>query len=329
MESFQELEIRLAEWSGCDPAQMVVCSSGTAALHLVFEALALPQGSEVLMSDFNMIACPRAAVMAGLKPKFLDCNTRLLIDQIVMTVTPLENTKAILATHIYGRQCNMDNVCKFADWNFLKVVEDLAESHGVRPHRYTDAATWSFFKNKIIFGEEGGAAYFKNLEHAALARRLRNMGFTEDHDFTHVPRGHNYRMANCCAELILKSLSDFQKNIEARREIESWCDEFCPPAWKMPPRQSPWVYDMHIPDLTENKQNEIVRRLQAVKIPARHAFKQMSKQLEFYNPEAMERNAVARRMSREVIYLPLTPGLLSRSKIKMLRAFKLIQELVG
>lgn len=80
MEAYQRLEKEWAEFNGLDSAGMVACSSGTAALHLALEAFRLPPGSEVLVPDYTMVACPRAVAMAGLTPVFVDCDKRLLMD---------------------------------------------------------------------------------------------------------------------------------------------------------------------------------------------------------------------------------------------------------
>lgn len=84
MESYQQLELQWAEFNDLDPAGMVVCASGTAALHLALESLQLPPGSEVITGDFNMIAVPRAIAMAGLTPVFVDCDERLLMDLVLL-----------------------------------------------------------------------------------------------------------------------------------------------------------------------------------------------------------------------------------------------------
>lgn len=80
MEPYQLLEREFAEWNDLDPAGMVACSSGTAALHLALEAFRLPQGSKVIVPDYTMVAVPRAVTMAGLKPVFADCDERLNMD---------------------------------------------------------------------------------------------------------------------------------------------------------------------------------------------------------------------------------------------------------
>jgi dTDP-4-amino-4,6-dideoxygalactose transaminase len=185
----------------------------------------------------------------------------------------------------------------------------LAEAHGVAPHPDTEAACWSFYRNKIVCGEEGGAASFNrdvaNL--AALARRLRCHGFTEEHDFWHSPGGHNYRLANSLAAIIIDSLRSSRPRLEARRRAEAAYDRLCPDAWRMPPRDAPWVYDLRVPGMTRARQDRVVRSLNEAGVGARHGFKPLSQQPE-YRPLRRGTGPVADRASGEVIYLPINPG---------------------
>ena len=253
-----------------------------------------------------MIACARAVTLAGLEPVFVDCGDDLLMVPHLFDNNWLPtDVKAIMAVHIYGRQCDMESVNLIARYNDdMPVIEDLAEAHGVKPHQSTDAACWSFYRNKIIAGEEGGAVAFKNPDHAALARQLRSLGFTDAHDFNHVPRGHNYRMSNVHARLIIDSLGKVGVNLMKRRAAEAEYNALCPTEWRMPPRDAPWVYDIKIPGMTADRQTELVRRLNDAGIAARHAFKPLSSQ-----PEYREARYVGTRrayaLAREVIYLPL------------------------
>ncbi|MCK9570792.1 DegT/DnrJ/EryC1/StrS family aminotransferase, partial [Candidatus Pacearchaeota archaeon] len=186
MEPYQELEFRFGEWIG-NP-NTVACSSGTAALHLALEALQLPIHSCVMVPEFTMVACARAVTMAGLHPIFIDCGDDLLLDTKVMQSKTVRHQSAIMPVHIYGRRCSMKAIIDHAKTNNLAVVEDMAEIHGVNPHPESDAACWSFYKNKIVHGEEGGMVAFKEAKHADKARQLRSLGFTQAHDFAHIPR---------------------------------------------------------------------------------------------------------------------------------------------
>lgn len=317
LEPHVQLEAEWADFAGCRPQQVVACSSGTAALHLALEALQLPQGAEVLLPDLTMVACARAVALAGLTPAFVDCGDDLLVQDWPVD----DRTAAVMAVHVYGRKADMeavhrvagrrprrDGACPRAGSQYVAVVEDLAEAHGVQPHPQTDAACWSVYRNKIVAGQEGGVVCFRDPERARLARSLRSLGFTDAHDFQHVPRGHNYRMSSAHAEAVLPSLRAVHDNLRARRVVEAEYDRHCPVEWRMPRRDVVWVYDLRLPGLDHERQTAVVRALQAAGIAARHCFRPMSRQEEFHRCRLVGGDNAA-KLAREVIYLPAWPGM--------------------
>lgn len=323
MEDYLELENLIAEWSKAkSPKHVVACSSGTAALHLALEALELPPDSYVIVPDFTMVACARAVVLAGLRPIFIDCNqgdmlaTSSIIRDLGMGYNP--GISAVMLVHVYGRHHFLDSMTNAViRENGWKVIEDLSEAHGLAPQSITDAACWSFYKNKVIAGEEGGAIRFSDELTAAKARCLRSLGFTDNHDFYHEPRGMNYRLANCLARLVLNSFAGFKDNVEKRRIVaDCYLDEInrLKVSGKLKGRiervfrDVNWVYDFRLPGLTKENQDKIVGWLNKEGIPARHAFKPMSSLPEFRRyPRYGGTNAY--RASREVIYLPIDPNM--------------------
>ena len=286
VQPYEELEKKWAEWNHLDPVGMVVCSSGTAALHLALECVF--QHQEVYTSDYNMIAVPRAIKLSGKFPRFSDHDVP----------DPHWPKIGHIVVHVYGRK----------PWRVYPdstVIEDLAEAHGISPREETNAACWSFYKNKIVAGEEGGAVWFRDPYHAVIARELRSLGFTPDHNYRHRPRGHNYRLSNCHAELILRSLAKVDDNIKRRQDGVGWMDEFIPEQWKQPPRDANWVYDLRIPGLKRNQMTEIVRLLNEWGIGARHGFYPMTGQEEFRDETGPKRNPNAWLAADEVFYLPI------------------------
>ena len=346
MQLFEQLEKEWAEFNSLDPRGMVACSSGTAALHLALEAFRLPQESEVVVPDFTMVACARAVTLAGLTPVFVDCDERLLIDSSLLEHLVGDSSQVtgkvgvIMSVHLYGRRQNMDWITQAPIRCNPYFVEDLAEAHGIRPHEDTNAACWSFYKNKIVAGEEGGAVWFRDPTHAALARQLRSLGFTDAHDFDHVPRGHNYRMSNLHAKAILgceedgtktwlgieQSLAHYSDNVHRRRQIEGWYEKYCPTEWRMPARDAVWVYDLRIPGMTRDEQLEVVKALNGVGIAARMSFLPMSNQAEYAGCRRVTADgpeSPAYAASREVFYLPVRPGETTEADCR--RAFDVIQ----
>jgi len=310
MQPYERLERDFAKWAGFEPEQMVVCSSGTSALHLAAEAMGL-RDSRCAMPDFTMIACPRAVSMAGMRPAFVDCKKDLTIDVDKLhdacekgRFEGVNDVAAIMPVHVYGRSCDMPAIADLAGKYDLRVIEDLAEAHGLPPHPNTDAACWSFFRNKVIAGEEGGAVAFKDAKHAAHARQLRSLGFTDAHDYTHVPRGHNYRLANSLASLIGTSLERVRENVARRWIAYGEWDRACPEEWKMTLPEVPWVYSLRVPGMWSELQTSIVSALRKRGFEARHGFKPCRRQEEYRSlpiPDEWESD----RAAREVIYLPV------------------------
>lgn len=296
VEQYQILESELAMFTML-PFN-AVCSSGTAALHLALEALRLPLGSRVAVPDFTMIACARTVAMAGHVPVFVDCNE----DGLMKLDAVPSNVRAVMVVHVYGRQVKIG---EYTIPRSVCVVEDMAELHGLQPHWSTMAACWSFYRNKIVAGEEGGCVASADSTVVGRAKTLRNMGFTERHDYTHVPRGCNYRLSNANAELIRLSLRRFQESFNWRAERAALFDAACPPEWKMPPRASNWVYDFRVKSMKYHAQDAVVKKLQEAGIAARHAFKPMTSQSEFSACE-LHGGETAYKLSQEVVYLPLS-----------------------
>ena len=312
MQPFEELEQKWAEFNKLDPAGMVACASGTAALHLALEVLPIPKRGEVLVPDYTMIACARACTLAELTPVFIDCDDRLCVDKYLFEEQKNGTPHAVMPVAVYGRKVSED-VFYHADQYNLYVIEDLAEAHGVRPNKVTDAACWSFYRNKIVCcpDGEGGAVWFKKPAHANVARELRSLGFTAAHDYTHTPRGHNYRLSNPHAVGILQNLNWYKLHRNRRLESVYNYDRVCPEKWRMSERDAPWVYDVRVPGMTRARMGAAVRALNAAGVGARMGFYPMSMQEE-YRDSTLFYDKVAPRSyaaAAEVFYLPvLTEG---------------------
>ena len=312
MQTFEVLEKKFGEWIKND--NTVAVSSGTSALHLACEVMnqfySMGQDASIVIPEFTMVACPRAAAMARFRPSFVDCNDALLMDDTDI------NEEVVMAVHIYGRKVDVQYLID----NRCDVIEDLAEAHGINPHPSSFAGCWSFYKNKQIHGEEGGMIAFRDKEMAALARQLRSLGFDSNHNYMHVPRGINARMSNLHAEPILHSLSIINQVNEIRATQSVKYDALLPAAWRMPARDVHWVHDIRIPGLTSDPQDYIVKECRRRGLEARHGFKPMSSQPEFHG--GVRQNFLnAFRLSQEVIYLPLGESLSLRDIVKNAETF--------
>lgn len=330
MQAYETLEKNLEQWCGLPTA---VCSTGTAALHLALEALRLPLGSKVIVPEYTFVACARAVSMAGLTPVFVDVKSDdLTLDpELVKRACDQWEIRAIMAVHAYGRRCDMDALISIADAQDCFMIEDLAEAHGIPVHPSTDAACWSFYRNKIIAGEEGGAVASRLADVIERVKCLRSQGYRPGEFWNHEPRGVNARMTNAQASKILVSLMNFPQSRSDRETIEGWNNAECPKAWRMENRDVLWLYDFRIKGFSNSTQREIVTRLNQAGIYARPGFRPLSS-MDEYNEKCeklVERERYASEAEwgwREVIGLECSPGVTTKDKVR--RAWEIIRSVV-
>ena len=295
---FKVLENKFSEYIGTEGC--VTVNTGTAALHVALEALQLPKDSEVIVPQFTMIATAWAVYYSRLKPVFVDCDDSLLIDVNKIEENITKNTKVIMVTHVYGRVVNMDSVVALANKYNLRIIEDAAEAHGCTFNNKMvgsyDIGCFSFYRNKIICGEEGGAVTSNDREYLKVVEDMKCMSFGSKHNYMHDRIGFNYRMTNGQAKLILQSLENVDKNIEIRRQNADLYDSILHTDYHMPKRDVPWVYDIKI----EN--NDIVDILKQKGIAARHGFKPVSTCAPFMSNKNTEKS---KYYSKKIMYLPV------------------------
>ncbi|MFJ4923926.1 DegT/DnrJ/EryC1/StrS family aminotransferase [Streptomyces sp. NPDC088725] len=286
-----------------DAAHGVACSSGTTALTLALRALGVGPGDEVIVPEFTMIASAWAVTYVGATPVFVDCGDDLNIDVSLIEEKITPRTKVIMPVHIYGRRCDMDKIMDLAyDYN-LRVVEDSAEAHGVRP--VGDIACFSLFANKIITAGEGGICVTNDERLADQMAHLRAMAFTKDHSFLHKKLAYNFRMTNMQAAVALGQTEQLDTILKTRRDIERRYDEGLrgiEGITLMPPRDVLWMYD-----LRAERREELRDFLAAEGIETRLFFKPMSRQPGYYDADWPSLNAS--RFAEDGFYLPTHTGL--------------------
>lgn len=226
MEIYKKFESEFAKFAGKKYA--VALNSGTSALHLGLLALGVGKGDEVIVPDFTFVACAFAVTYTGAKPVFVDCGKDMLIDPKLIEAKITKKTKAIMPVHLYGRKCNMKAIMKIAKKHNLKVIEDVSEAHGIKLSN-SDVAIYSLQSSKIINSQEGGVLVSNNKNLVDKVIHLK--GLSNDGKYYHDVIGFNYRMPNAIAELALKSLKNYKKNIKIRNKIAKSRGFDCDVAW--------------------------------------------------------------------------------------------------
>lgn len=157
----REFEREFAAFTGC--SHSVALANGTVALELALYALGIGSGDEVIVTPRTFIASASCCVMRGAVPVMADvdkASQNITADTIRSKITP--RTKAIIAVHLAGWPCEMDEIMTLAQEYGLKVIEDCAQCHGAtyrgRPvGSLGHIAAFSFCQDKIMTtGGEGG-----------------------------------------------------------------------------------------------------------------------------------------------------------------------------
>jgi dTDP-4-amino-4,6-dideoxygalactose transaminase len=154
-------EREFAEFAGCKHA--IALANGTVALECALKALGIGPGDEVVTTSRTFIASASSAVMLGARPVMADVDRdsqNITAESIRRVLTP--RTKAIIAVHLAGWPCEMDEILGLARERGIWVIEDCAQAHGAsykgRPvGSLADVAAFSFCQDKIMTtAGEGG-----------------------------------------------------------------------------------------------------------------------------------------------------------------------------
>ena len=157
----RQFEREFADFVGCRHA--VALANGTVALEAALRALGVGPGDEVVTSSRTFIASASCAVAVGARPVMADVDREsqnLTAETVRSALTP--RTKAIIAVHLAGWPCEMDELLELANQHGLKLIEDCAQAHGATYKGRVvgsigHAAAFSFCQDKIMTtAGEGG-----------------------------------------------------------------------------------------------------------------------------------------------------------------------------
>jgi perosamine synthetase len=218
-----EFENQFAEFIGVPHA--IAVSNGTVALHLSLITLGIGPGDEVIVPTLTYIAAVNSIAYTGATPVFVDSvRETWQVDpaDVLRKITP--RTKAIMAVHLYGHPCQMDELQEIATEHNLFLVEDSAEAFGTRfkgkmAGSFGDISCFSFFGNKTITTGEGGMVVSNDQTLAQRARHFKGQGLAAHREYWHDVIGYNYRMTNICAAIGLAQLERANEFLASKREL--------------------------------------------------------------------------------------------------------------
>ena len=213
-----DLELKLKEYLGVN--HLLYLGNGTVALQIAIKALGLK--GEIITTPFSYVATTSSIVWEGCEPVFVDIDKKSLnIDPALIEAAITEKTTAILATHVYGNPCDVEQIEKIAKKHGLKVIYDGAHAFGVKYKgrsifEYGDISTASFHATKVFHTIEGGAVVSNEPELIKSMSRLRNFGHLGPEAFEGI--GINGKNSEFHAAMGLANLKHIDSVLALRKE---------------------------------------------------------------------------------------------------------------
>lgn len=235
-----ELEQRLCALTGAKYA--VVCSNGTAALHLACMAAGVHEGDEVITTPITFAASANCALYCGARPVFADINAETYnISPGSVREHMSDAVRAVVAVDYTGQAAELDELLSICEEQGARsgrkvyLIEDGAHSIGTRYKgrgvgSIADMTTFSFHPVKTVTGGEGGAVLTNSEELYERLLLLRAHGITRkpellEHEphgtwyYEQIALGFNYRMTDIQAALIISQLDKLPAFQKRRKEI--------------------------------------------------------------------------------------------------------------
>lgn len=205
-------------------AHAVGVGNGTDAIFLIFRALDIGPGDEVITSPLSAAFSALAIQMAGARPVFADIDPdRLTLDPRAVEAAITPRTKAIMPVHLYGQPADMAAFAAIAARHNVALVEDAAQSQlatcdGRPIGSIGIAAATSFYPTKNLGAlGDGGAILTKDAALADRLKRLRNGG--QSKRYHHDEPGVNTRLDEMQAAILRARLQRLAGWTTRRRAI--------------------------------------------------------------------------------------------------------------
>jgi dTDP-4-amino-4,6-dideoxygalactose transaminase len=153
-------------------------ASGRSAFQLALKSLGLKEGAEIIFPIFTFPVMPMVAKILGYRPVFCE------VDPVTFNSGPehieakiTADTGAVLATHLFGKPCPINEIKALIQRRGIRLLEDCAHACGVRVDgkavgTFGDIGLFSFAegKNMPCFG--GGAITTSDPEIADRAKKM-------------------------------------------------------------------------------------------------------------------------------------------------------------
>jgi dTDP-4-amino-4,6-dideoxygalactose transaminase len=315
----EKFELALSEYLGVKHVSLF--SNATIGLIVALQALRIT--GEVITTPYSFVATAHSLLWNGVKPVFVDINEDdfcLDVDKIEAAITP--QTTAIMPVHAYGYPCDTARLERLAETYNLKIIYDAAHAFGVSCDcgslfDHGDLSVLSFHATKVFNTFEGGAVIARNARMKQRIDRLKNFGFVDE--TTVVAPGINGKMNEFQSALGLLQLQHVDGSIAERAHIDALYREALRnvhgiqvPALPRSLRHNYSYFPILVKPNFPLSRDALYQVLREQGYFARRYFFPLISDFPMYRglpSAAPDGLPVASRVAREVICLPIYPGL--------------------
>lgn len=215
--------------SAYDFKYAISVNSWTTGLVTAVGAIGIEPGDEVIVSPYTMSASATAILFYGGIPVFADIDPdtfNITAATIESRITP--RTRAIMVVHIFGQAADMDPIMALAKKHNLKVIEDAAQSPGIKYKGRAvgaigDIGGFSLNYHKHIHTGEGGMLVTNDDNLALRCQLIRNHAenLIETQKVENLSNmlGSNYRLTELQAAIGCVQLDRLQSHLTHRQRL--------------------------------------------------------------------------------------------------------------
>ncbi|HUY14094.1 MAG TPA: DegT/DnrJ/EryC1/StrS family aminotransferase [Terriglobia bacterium] len=326
----------------CGTRFAVGVGSGTDALRFAVMAAGIGSGQIAITVPNTFTATAEAITQSGARVDFVDIDARTYnmdpakLEQYLSTKCRWDDASgtlihvelgipvtAVVPVHLYGQPADMDAILEIATKYNLTVIEDACQAHGAEYYSEKQgrwlkagsmgrAAAFSFYPGKNLGAcGEAGAVTTNDEMIAKKIRMLRDHG--QARKYHHEMEGYNGRLDAIQAGILLHKLKRLPEWTEQRREkaacygeLLAGCEELVVP---FEPACAKGVYHLYV--VRTEAREDLIRHLSGAGIgtgihyPIPLHLQKCYKHLGYKQGNF----PVSEKASREVLSLPMFPGL--------------------
>jgi len=154
----------------------LVLPSVRSGLSIFLDTMTFEENDEVIMASYNYHVIAALFKNKKLKPIFIDIGPKTWnIDSTCIEQNITSKTKILVATHLFGKSCNMDDLISICRKHNILLIEDVAHACGGEYHNkklgsFGDVSFFSFGTGKALVALGGGMLTTNN---DSIARKMR------------------------------------------------------------------------------------------------------------------------------------------------------------